>query len=1052
MTREQIIAQGLKDPTQLTEKDRAVWNEIWASVQTEKGLNDVVATISDVDLAMQLVSRLDLERRESQQKEAYEANKKFTEAQAEIIKETRKNEIENNSDPLLTEDGKRRNIDNLEYENERFAGKGRFKALFEKYGDALKKAADHNDTVKFLYDYLSEYIAMNEQWGSDISVNGLKPGDVRYDFSQKKTRDEKYPIYRLFKDEFRNKAREQFKKEQDLIKSIRALSEVFLNEQSELQLKEEGDSLENITLFAAAEELNQEVFHLVDGDLNPKIPYDFPAETDVPPVTIFDSISKTYTGEKLLSARTTVVKDNTRDGDTGVTTSRSETKSKIRNAALDVLFPHEPSPMDVIQEGLDNCYMLAGLASLAEKAPQKIRESICDNNNGTVTVRFFKKEIDENTGEFLGFSPLLVTVDKFVPEGGGASGALWVQMFERAYAASGLALDKTSSASFLPDDPEYLKKVRALYNDSNADDFEKLLLRTKYSNAFRLNQQNKYEVVDDQKAYSDIDAGFPATFLEQVLGPEGSSEQIMPDKGSNFDEYKVESFIRKHLKNNHILTTGTRGSLASQKNSVIYDGLMSGHAYTVLDLKEKTVTDEFGKIKKEKFVVVRNPWGVMGRDYDKQGGNIETFNNGGVSDIRLSDFCKSFNRLAANKGALGDINDPAGVTQAQKPGQRFVGKNLQLSYIEQIRNFVSEIGDSYPKVKDQALVVANSINSNYGTDLESFFLKLNHQADQLKDAASSAPFDFSPSPEEKHGLEGLKNLAQALRNKFTDPTKYFDAIKFKHQKNKEQIDYKRPVLSKKDAPIKLSGKIKSSKSVIKEPAVKVKAGAKEEYIDSLKKIKDILAETDKGYSDFKNSREYKNMRAALAGFIEAAEASKNNDLAKLANSEAGKALQSCCDKYLKHSYSSIRNNTRRNTRMDEAVAALSLVKNMAKNVQDPAAGFPLCYSEKILREKVYSHIESGNADRKIMGQQLADVLKQRGGADFTREIMKTVNNPEIAKAVKGKTFDQLNTEYLLDKDNLVKDIAQKTAQGEAAAMQQKDKIAQMQQGAQNKIR
>lgn len=73
-----------------------------------------MATIADINIAMQLVSRLDLERRESQQREADEANKKFIEAQAEIIKDARVKEIK--ADQTRTDYDKDIHIEGLNHE------------------------------------------------------------------------------------------------------------------------------------------------------------------------------------------------------------------------------------------------------------------------------------------------------------------------------------------------------------------------------------------------------------------------------------------------------------------------------------------------------------------------------------------------------------------------------------------------------------------------------------------------------------------------------------------------------------------------------------------------------------------------------------------------------------------------------------------------------------------------------------------------------------------------------------------------------------------------
>lgn len=60
----------------------------------------------------------------------------------------------------------------------------------------------------------------------------------------------------------------------------------------------------------------------------------------------------------------------------------------------DALFPHEPSVNDVEQMGLGDCYLQAAAATLVLNNPEKLKEGMQDNGDGTVTVRFFKKRVD----------------------------------------------------------------------------------------------------------------------------------------------------------------------------------------------------------------------------------------------------------------------------------------------------------------------------------------------------------------------------------------------------------------------------------------------------------------------------------------------------------------------------------------------------------------------------------------------------------------------------------------------------------------------------------
>lgn len=56
------------------------------------------------------------------------------------------------------------------------------------------------------------------------------------------------------------------------------------------------------------------------------------------------------------------------------------------------LFPHEPSIHDIQQRTVQDCYMMSSLAAIAHFTPEYIKQSMRDNGDGTVTVRFFDEK------------------------------------------------------------------------------------------------------------------------------------------------------------------------------------------------------------------------------------------------------------------------------------------------------------------------------------------------------------------------------------------------------------------------------------------------------------------------------------------------------------------------------------------------------------------------------------------------------------------------------------------------------------------------------------
>ena len=101
------------------------------------------------------------------------------------------------------------------------------------------------------------------------------------------------------------------------------------------------------------------------------------------------------------------------------------------------VFVDGPTPGDVIQGYIGNCYMVAGFASIASQQPEIIENAIKDNGDGTFTVKFFETSRwsrEPKTVE--------ITVDGQLPTRSGGlrygknrdKNELWVGIFEKAYA------------------------------------------------------------------------------------------------------------------------------------------------------------------------------------------------------------------------------------------------------------------------------------------------------------------------------------------------------------------------------------------------------------------------------------------------------------------------------------------------------------------------------------------------------------------------------------------------------------------------------------------
>jgi len=99
----------------------------------------------------------------------------------------------------------------------------------------------------------------------------------------------------------------------------------------------------------------------------------------------------------------------------------------------------KPTPQDVKQGALGDCYLEAAIGSLAAKKPNFIYGMMNDRGD-SVVVRLY--DVDVTDQAHPQFQPKYVAVEKSVAKKGSGealynSGALWVSMIEKAYAAGG---------------------------------------------------------------------------------------------------------------------------------------------------------------------------------------------------------------------------------------------------------------------------------------------------------------------------------------------------------------------------------------------------------------------------------------------------------------------------------------------------------------------------------------------------------------------------------------------------------------------------------------
>ena len=296
------------------------------------------------------------------------------------------------------------------------------------------------------------------------------------------------------------------------------------------------------------------------------------------------------------------------------------------------LFAHEPSVNDISQGKLGDCYLLSTMAGIVERDPEFIKNMMVDNGDGTVTVRFY----DEDG------SKVYVTVEKTVPRdfkskatyGTGdryVSGALWIQMIEKAFVASGLMVkmgqyEKEDAAS---SDKDSLAVINELKKDG--------LVSYKCINGGRPSRL-RYFVTGKGGVAKHFRT--EVTFREQM----GKMEMELNQRQADFLD-KVRDMYKDGKKKYTLVVSSVdkhKGGEGTGYGTVskMTRGVAPAHGYTVMGLEE---------VDGKEMLILRNPWGDGGDEqiYDKQSGQIiniedDKLKNGGLLFLTPERFFNMF--------------------------------------------------------------------------------------------------------------------------------------------------------------------------------------------------------------------------------------------------------------------------------------------------------------------------------------------------------------------------------------------------------------------------
>lgn len=103
-------------------------------------------------------------------------------------------------------------------------------------------------------------------------------------------------------------------------------------------------------------------------------------------------------------------------------------------------------------------------------------------------------------------------------------------------------------------------------------------------------------------SYQIIEAGLTGIALNALTG--APFEYINKDSSSKIDIDTAWEFLNEHFSKRHLVVGSTENN-DRNKNK----GLVSSHAYNILDIQEVYIATKKEKKKKERILKMQNPWG-----------------------------------------------------------------------------------------------------------------------------------------------------------------------------------------------------------------------------------------------------------------------------------------------------------------------------------------------------------------------------------------------------------------------------------------------------------
>ena len=327
-----------------------------------------------------------------------------------------------------------------------------------------------------------------------------------------------------------------------------------------------------------------------------------------------------------------------------------ESNNFSRDAENEVLFPHAPCITDVAQYGTGDCFLLSAVSSILQTKPDYIREMMIDKGN-TAVVRFY---VGPN-------QPRYYEVKKDVSDNC-AKGPLWMQVLEKAFCYFRLDHGVGVKVQDMPitRENEAWAMDQIELGDTTIADGGTL------AEAMKALTGKQGEVTGTGARPSSFIAKKKAMLKRSEKDTRGISEETLkqlPYSGEyDTNAMNVLKEIQRGLGDGHFVTTGTFDfkplmkdfATKDVKDHHVIDGLVGGHAYSVVGVEPRIVENYNGTKKYEGwFIKLHNPWGEISRNLQKEAPGadfkMKDASESGIIEMELNDFLMTFNQVSVGK-------------------------------------------------------------------------------------------------------------------------------------------------------------------------------------------------------------------------------------------------------------------------------------------------------------------------------------------------------------------------------------------------------------------